>query len=72
MKAMAGAGMAIRWEWRAPAVLNQLKPLLCRCCQCGYSTNVFDRSAKRQQKNRAAVARDAESYDYLKDKVRGC
>ncbi len=32
--------------------------------------NVFDRQAKRMQKNRAAVASDAEVYDYIKDEVR--
>lgn len=32
--------------------------------------NVFDRSTKRKQKNRAAVASDADTYDYLKDRVR--
>ena len=31
--------------------------------------NVFDRKAKRLQKNRAAVAPDAATYDYLKDEV---
>ena len=31
--------------------------------------NVFDRNAKRSQRNRAAIAEDAHVYDYLKDEV---
>ena len=31
--------------------------------------NVFDRKAKRIQKNRAAAAPNAATYDYLKDEV---
>ena len=31
--------------------------------------NVFDRKAKRKQKNRAALAADVAVYDYLKDEV---
>lgn len=31
--------------------------------------NVFDRKAKRRQKNRAALAQDVAVYDYLKDEV---
>eukprot|EP00118_Oscarella_pearsei_P007995 m.40247 g.40247 ORF g.40247 m.40247 type:complete len:315 (+) comp32931_c0_seq1:47-991(+) len=31
--------------------------------------NVFDRRTKRKQKNRAAAAADATTYDYLKDEV---
>ena len=31
--------------------------------------NVFDRGAKRRQKNRAAVADDVATYDYLRDEV---
>ena len=31
--------------------------------------NVFDRKAKRRQKNRAALAEDVAVYDYLKDEV---
>ena len=31
--------------------------------------NVFDRNAKRMQKNRAAVAPDVATYDYLRDEV---
>ncbi|XP_022088597.1 arginine-hydroxylase NDUFAF5, mitochondrial-like isoform X2 [Acanthaster planci] len=31
--------------------------------------NVFDRRAKRMQKDRAALAKDAHVYDYLKDEV---
>ena len=31
--------------------------------------NIFDRKAKRLQKNRAAIAPDAATYDYLKDEV---
>ena len=31
--------------------------------------NVFDRKAKRLQKNRAAAAANAATYDYLKDEV---
>lgn len=45
--------------------------------KCGYwhrysttSANVFDRGAKRKQRNRAAIAPNADTYDYLKDKVR--
>ena len=32
--------------------------------------NVFDREAKRRQKNRAAASSDAETYDYLRNEVR--
>lgn len=32
--------------------------------------NVFDRKAKRRQKNRAALAENVGVYDYLKDEVR--
>ena len=32
-------------------------------------TNIFDREAKRKQRNRAGGARDAEVYDYLKDQA---
>ena len=32
--------------------------------------NVFDRKAKRRQRNRAALAEDVAVYDYLKDEVR--
>lgn len=32
--------------------------------------NVFDRKAKRMQRNRAALAEDVAVYDYLKDEVR--
>lgn len=43
---------------------------------CDYSTpsgaaNVFDRRSKQHQRNRAAIASDADMYDYLKDKVSG-
>lgn len=31
--------------------------------------NVFDRKAKRKQKNRAALAENVAVYDYLKDEV---
>lgn len=31
--------------------------------------NVFDRQAKRKQKNRAAMADDVQVYDYLKDEI---
>ena len=31
--------------------------------------NVFDRRAKRLQKNRAAMAPDAATYDYIRDEV---
>ena len=31
--------------------------------------NVFDRKAKRMQRNRAALAEDVAVYDYLKDEV---
>jgi len=31
--------------------------------------NVFDRKAKRRQKNRAALAENVAVYDYLKDEV---
>lgn len=31
--------------------------------------NIFDREAKRKQRNRAGGARDAADYDLLKDKV---
>jgi len=36
----------------------------------GGAMNVFDRHAKKLQKARAAVAKDAHLYDYLKDYVR--
>lgn len=50
------------------------QPSVWRC----YSTrrtdeevmNVFDRKAKRRQKNRAALAGNVGVYDYLKDEVR--
>ena len=32
--------------------------------------NVFDREAKRRQKNRAAASPDAETYDYLRNEAR--
>lgn len=32
--------------------------------------NVFDRVAKRRQKNRAASSHDADTYDYLRKEVR--
>ena len=32
--------------------------------------NVFDRVAKRRQKNRAYARPDAETYDYLRNEVR--
>ena len=32
--------------------------------------NVFDRKAKRWHKNRAAMAPDADTFDYLRDEVR--
>lgn len=35
----------------------------------GGAMNVFDRSAKRKQRARAAMAADAHLYDYLKDHV---
>lgn len=35
----------------------------------GGAANVFDRNAKRKQRNRAAAAADADTYDYLKDRV---
>ncbi len=35
----------------------------------GGAMNIFDRNAKRQQKNRAAISPDAATYDYLKDEV---
>ena len=31
--------------------------------------NVFDRKAKRWHKNRAAMAPDADTFDYLRDEV---
>ena len=31
--------------------------------------NIFDREAKRKQRNRAGSARDAADYDLLKDKA---
>lgn len=31
--------------------------------------NVFDRKAKRRQKNRAALSENVAIYDYLKDEV---
>ena len=33
------------------------------------SVNIFDREAKRKQKNRAALAEDVATYDYLRDEV---
>ncbi len=38
--------------------------------QGGGVVNIFDRQAKRKQKNRAALAEDAATYDYLRDEVR--
>ena len=35
----------------------------------GGAMNVFDRSTKRKQRARAAMAEDAYVYDYLKDHV---
>ncbi len=35
----------------------------------GGAMNVFDRQAKKLQRARAAVAKDAHLYDYLKDHV---
>ena len=32
--------------------------------------NVFDRAAKRRQKNRAAASPDAATYDYLRNEVK--
>ncbi|XP_064399063.1 arginine-hydroxylase NDUFAF5, mitochondrial-like [Halichondria panicea] len=37
--------------------------------QGGGVVNIFDRQAKRKQKNRAALAEDAATYDYLRDEV---
>ena len=34
--------------------------------------NIFDREAKRKQRNRAGIARDAADYDLLKDKAGSC
>lgn len=61
-------------------VTNRGLSLFCYCCrfrcyssgQPGESVmNVFDRKAKRRQKNRAAMAEDVAVYDYLKDEVSG-
>ena len=52
----------------------------CRCVSSGSNPstsrkpaetvmNVFDRKAKRAQRDRAALAEDHEVYDYLKDEV---
>ena len=50
------------------------KPGICRCFsarrQNEVTMNVFDRKAKRRQKNRAALMENVEVYDYLKDEVR--
>lgn len=35
------------------------------------SVNIFDRNAKRIQRNRAASVENPELYDYLKDEVAG-
>ena len=47
---------------------------VCRCFssrrQDETTMNVFDRKAKRRQKNRAALAKDVAIYDYLKDEVK--
>ena len=48
--------------------------LACRCCRRWYAAgpgrmNVFDRRTKRLQKNRAAMAPDAATYDYIRDEV---
>ena len=41
-----------------------------RWCATGPGgMNVFDRRAKRLQKNRAAMAPDAATYDYIRDEV---
>ncbi|XP_067020129.1 arginine-hydroxylase NDUFAF5, mitochondrial-like [Acropora muricata] len=49
------------------------KPGMCRCFsarrQNEVTMNVFDRKAKRRQKNRAALMENVEVYDYLKDEV---
>ena len=61
--------MACRW---LVSLLRQ--PRLCRCFsarrQDEATMNVFDRKAKRKQRNRAALAEDVAVYDYLKDEVR--
>lgn len=60
--------MACRW---LVSLLRQ--PRLCRCFsarrQDEATMNVFDRKAKRKQRNRAALAEDVAVYDYLKDEV---
>ncbi len=45
--------------------------LSCSSCltQGGGVVNIFDREAKRKQKNRAALAEDVATYDYLRDEV---
>ena len=40
-----------------------------RCASSFSVTNVFDRNAKRLQRNRAALAPSPHLYDYLKDEV---
>ena len=51
--------------------------MLCACRRAGRralssrgAMNVFDREAKRRQKNRAAASPDAETYDYLRNEAR--
>ena len=51
--------------------------LVCRRCERLYSAaqggvNVFDRYTKRLQKNRAAMAPDVATYDYIRDEVVHC
>ena len=71
------------WTWTARtctygSMLDMwcvLSPMLaCRCCRRWYAAgpggmNVFDRRTKRLQKNRAAMAPDAATYDYIRDEV---
>ena len=51
-------------------MLRRLGGLRCWPRYSSSSANVFDRRAKRKQRNRAAIAPDADTYDYLKDEVR--
>lgn len=43
-----------------------------RCASSSFgAVNVFDRNAKRRQKDRASMAEDPALYDYLKDAIAG-
>lgn len=71
--------LSIRQDSMLAVALRQLAALTAGSCSiCTTSAvsaaatgaaNVFDRSTKKKQRIRAALASDADTYDYLKDKV---